>query len=219
MAIFAYITDGEHDGLAELDRHRAASVRRVPRSRGRIRASRDHRACEGNPDGASLRRRDGRVRDAPRAFAFDEPEARRHRICGGGRPRSAAEAAAGSLAAGSLSHRAGRRAALYLGHGGCKVDSPCPRARRAIFRLQHSVGVDANSGAAHVVARALAAVRPDRPLSPRQASSGAARGGRRADRSVFFVLWLASRWSRTIPSAWSSRSCRCSCSCSARGSS
>ncbi len=38
---------------AELDRHRAPTVRRVSRPGGRVRASRRHRASEGHPDGAS----------------------------------------------------------------------------------------------------------------------------------------------------------------------
>ena len=52
--VFAYITDGEAHGLAELDRHRPAPLRGVSGPRGRVRAPRDHRAREGNPDGAPL---------------------------------------------------------------------------------------------------------------------------------------------------------------------
>ena len=38
-------------GLAELDRHRAAPLRRVPRPRRRVRAPRHHRARQGHPHG------------------------------------------------------------------------------------------------------------------------------------------------------------------------
>ena len=43
--------------LAELDRHRAAPLRRVPRPRRRVRPPRPDRAGQGHPDGAPRRRR------------------------------------------------------------------------------------------------------------------------------------------------------------------
>ena len=84
--IFAYITDGENtDWQSSIDivLRRFAEYQDLEGAFGR-RA--DHGAREGNPDGASLRGRRRRVRDAPRAFPLDEQEARGHRLRGGGRP-------------------------------------------------------------------------------------------------------------------------------------
>ena len=54
--VFAYITDADAQGLAELDRHRVTPLHRVPRSRRRLRPPRHHRACERHPHGTPLDR-------------------------------------------------------------------------------------------------------------------------------------------------------------------
>ena len=79
-------------GLAELDRHRAAPIRRISRPRRRVRSPRGDRTRQGHPDGTACGRRGERLRDAARPRPQGEPQA--HRRCHrcGHRPRTAAEA-------------------------------------------------------------------------------------------------------------------------------
>ena len=65
--VFAHIQRRRRRGLAELDRHHPAPLRRVPRPRRRVRTTRADRARQGHPDGAPRHRRGQRLRAAARA--------------------------------------------------------------------------------------------------------------------------------------------------------
>ena len=80
-------------GLAELDRHRAAPLRRVPRPPGRLRTPRPDRTRQGHPHGTPLHRRRDRLRDAARTLPHRQPQAHRPRHRDRRRPPAAAAAA------------------------------------------------------------------------------------------------------------------------------
>ena len=91
--VFAYIVDGDARRTAERDRHHAATLRGVPQPAGRVRASGDDRAGEGDPDGPPRGRRRARVRDAPRPLTTQWPQTRRRRPGDRRQPPPAAAAA------------------------------------------------------------------------------------------------------------------------------
>src|ERR1700730_13822651 len=95
--VFAYITDADtNDWQSSIDLvlRRFAEYHDLE---GAVRPRDPPRVCQGHPDGTPLRRRDKRLRDAPRALAHRQPQARQRRHRRRRRPPPAPQATAGAL--------------------------------------------------------------------------------------------------------------------------